>query len=283
MSKQICEYCGQALPADAKTCPHCGAARSGEPPVTKMKIPETIEELQAFCAAHRMPLHTMRFFIGEDFQGPKAFGIYRDAETGSFVVYKNKADGSRAIRYQGPDEKYAVWEIYQKLKSEAKLRQGGSGRGVARNGSSSGDSAASWEAMNPLQRILGTVLVFWKPLLIVLAIVLFFLLWGKQPDRGYYRYQDDTYYFQDSSWYIYDSLLNDWALTYDVPEDLEKNYGDYYESALYDEGYGTTDFSNSVYYSEDTYSADSNYDDYDWDSNDYDSWDSADTDWNSDW
>ena len=45
----------------------------------------------------------MRFFIGEDFREARAFGIYKAGEN-RFVVYKNKSDGSRAVRYDGPDE-----------------------------------------------------------------------------------------------------------------------------------------------------------------------------------
>ena len=35
-----------------------------------------------------------------------------------FIVYKNKADGTRAVRYKGTDEAYAVNELYLKLKDE---------------------------------------------------------------------------------------------------------------------------------------------------------------------
>ena len=50
--------------------------------------PKTIEELKAFCAEKGMPLEQMRFYIGEDFPEPRAFGIFQD-ENGEFVVYKN--------------------------------------------------------------------------------------------------------------------------------------------------------------------------------------------------
>ena len=63
-----------------------------------------------------MPLLRMRFFVGEDFKEPKAFGIYQDGD--DFVVYKNKANGQRAVRYRGPDEAYAVSELFQKLLEE---------------------------------------------------------------------------------------------------------------------------------------------------------------------
>lgn len=55
-----------------------------------------------------------------DFRQPKAFGIYKDSD-GNFVVYKNKGDGTRAERYRGKDEAYAVNEIYQKLRSEIQI------------------------------------------------------------------------------------------------------------------------------------------------------------------
>ena len=50
------------------------------------------------------------------------FGIYRD-EDGEFVVYKNKSDGSRAVRYKGLDEAFAVNELYEKLRSEVSERR----------------------------------------------------------------------------------------------------------------------------------------------------------------
>ena len=78
--------------------------------------PKTIEELKQYCMDRGMPLERMRFFIGEDCREPRAFGIYRDGDR--FVVYKNKANGSRAVRYHGPDEAYAVNELYQKLLDE---------------------------------------------------------------------------------------------------------------------------------------------------------------------
>ncbi len=97
----------------------------------KYKKPATIEELKAFCEEKQMPLEKMRFFIGEDYSGPKAYGIYR-ADDGDFVVYKNKSDGSRAVRYKGPHEDIAVNELYEKLKAETEQRlneKGLSGRG----------------------------------------------------------------------------------------------------------------------------------------------------------
>ena len=117
-----CPHCGSALRSDQKTCPNCGAVNPGFIVDTARTIynPRTVEELKEYCAERNMPLRRMRFFIGEDFQEPKAFGIYRDGA--DFVVYKNKADGSRAVRYRGRNEAHAVHELHQKLLDECKLR-----------------------------------------------------------------------------------------------------------------------------------------------------------------
>ena len=85
-------------------------------------VPKTIEELKAFAKAKNLPLEEMRFFIGVDYKEPKGFGIYEDQD-GNFIVYKNKGDGTRAERYRGKDEAYAVNEIYQKMKTEVQIRR----------------------------------------------------------------------------------------------------------------------------------------------------------------
>ena len=79
--------------------------------------PKTIEELQAWYEARNLPPSDVtRFFIGVNYKGPKAFGIYKEGN--DFIVYKNKADGQRAVRYKGSDEAYAVNELYLRLKEE---------------------------------------------------------------------------------------------------------------------------------------------------------------------
>ena len=123
-----CEHCGSELTSGSFYCQNCGApvpqggaAAQAEPEPSarrRVQTPRTIDELTAFCERHELPLAKMRFFIGLDYPGAKAFGIFQDSD-GNFVVYKNKADGSRSVRYRGPDEAYAVNEIFQKLKEEA--------------------------------------------------------------------------------------------------------------------------------------------------------------------
>ena len=80
--------------------------------------PKTIEELQDYCDRNGFEAHRTRFFVGEDYREPKAFGIYKDPETGEFIVYKNKDNGVRAIRYQGYNEEFAVSELYDRLQAE---------------------------------------------------------------------------------------------------------------------------------------------------------------------
>ncbi len=131
-----CEYCGCTVRSDERNCPGCGAEnphydpeesagqiplyQREDDPYTPGTTPRTIAQLRDFCEQKGMPLEKMRFFIGEDYRQPRAFGIYRDGN--NFVVYKNKGDGSRAVRYRGPDESYAVRELYDKLLDECHSR-----------------------------------------------------------------------------------------------------------------------------------------------------------------
>lgn len=148
-----CEYCGSMIDDKASFCPNCGA------PNPNMKrtadhTPKTIEELKAWYEArHLPPPEVTRFFIGVDYKEPRAFGIYKDGN--ECVVYKNKDDGTRAVRYRGEDEAYAVNEIYLKLKSEI-LNQ------KARNqkkGGGPGKFAGMSSCMSPFLSVSGIVVM----------------------------------------------------------------------------------------------------------------------------
>jgi hypothetical protein len=113
-----CEYCNNFIDDQDEKCPYCGASNSG---LKRMGngVPQTIEQLKQWYIDHNLPdENTTRFFIGRDYSGPKAYGIYKDESTGKIIVYKNKSDGTRATRYAGTDEAYAVNELYMKLKEE---------------------------------------------------------------------------------------------------------------------------------------------------------------------
>ena len=241
----------------------------------KYRKPQTIEELKQFCAEKGMPLEKMRFFIGEDYPDPRAFGIY-EAEDGDFVVYKNKADGTRAVRYKGPNEAYAVNELYEKLKAETAQRRSAPRR------SSSGRSSGRRSGVNGLK---ASMIVFGFYMAIIIAfLAISGYINAHKPHRGYYRFDDRPYYYYRNDWYGYDDYYDDWYLISDVDPYLEKNYDDYYVSEDYDADYGVSDFEDSDYwtgYDDSYYDSD---DDYDWDSgSDWDSWDSGGTDWDSDW
>lgn len=156
-------------------CPNCGAPLSGANR-TSAEQPKTIEELQKWYVAHHLPPEEItRFFIGKNITEPKAFGIYRDGN-GDFVVYKNKSTGERAIRYQGADEKYAVNELYQRLKAEI------------------ADQKGNRPASSPQQPLVDSKKKRRKGCLI--AVIIFFAMgilmavFDNTPPNGYYNYKD---------------------------------------------------------------------------------------------
>lgn len=219
--------------------------------------PKTIEELKAFCAERGMPLEKMRFFIGEDYREARAFGIYRD-EDGHYVVYKNKSDGSRSIRYQGPDEAYAVKELYEKLKSEVERRR-----------SSAPAASPAKKKSKAFQKAIALFLV-------IAAVGGIAVLANHAEKRGYYQYQNQTYYYDRHDWYIYDHLLDSWS-PWNEEADWMEEPDDYYLSSQYSDSYSVDDFKNSEYY-------DAGRDASDWGSSyDYSDWDSGFTNWDSDW
>ena len=218
-------------------------------------VQELIERTQG------MPLERMRFFINEDRKEARCFGIYQDSYTGHWVVYKNKDDGSRAVRYSGPDEAYAAQELWAKIQSEIGLRR----------------------AKQPRQRSKGEIVrerIRKIAIGVIIAILVFMAVrWlARRPKRGYYRIDDDLYYYQDSAWYYFDD--DDWNY-YNGPTDYDWYNGNYYGTSYY--GFDSYDdaFEYSGYYEEPDSSSSSRDDDDDWDV--FDSWDSSDTDWSSDW
>ena len=220
--------------------------------------PRTIEELKAWYVAHNLPPENVtRFFIGKNIQEPRAFGIYQEGE--QFIVYKNKDNGSRAVRYQGYDEGYAVNELYMKLKSEIANQKN-------RNRVLTAEEHAA--AQKKSRRIVTIAII-----VLVLYLVVSVWISIKSPNRGYYHYNDDWYYYDNHSWYYYAD--DDWYPSSSLWQQAEKdNWKDYYEGSSYQYGNGYSDFSLTDYYSEtDTDSS--------WDSSD--SWDSGSTDWSSDW
>lgn len=260
-----CDYCGQMIPETAQICPNCGAANN-RVKRTASGVPATIEELRAYCSHHNLPLRDMRVFIGEDYRGAKAFGIYRDERTGNFVVYKNKADGTRAVRYEGNDEAYAVNELYLKIKERVDIQKAHQEPQKTRTPTEILMKSLSFKIIiltMCIVFILPPALIFWRRL---------------GPDRGYYVYHGSTWYYDSSDWYEWDDTDSEWSPV-SVDSELKKNYEDYYRSGSWEDDFGAGDFTDSVYYS----ASEWENDDWDFDWNDSYNWDSSYDNWDSDW
>ena len=270
-----CNYCGNTIEESLQTCPHCGAALSG---ANRMAggTPQTIEQLRQWYVDHDLPPENVtRFFIGKNIRSPKAFGIYQDS-SGDFVVYKNKANGERAIRYRGGDEAYAVNELYQRLKTEISDQKS---RNTKKAVTPREYGTKSYSPSPPIKvKEPGIPPVVRSFLLIALAFFVYFgcsMVFDKRPIQGYYRYENKDYYYQKPNWYEYDQTDDSWHSASDVPEVFEEESRDYRTGKH--EG---KRFEDTGWYREDD-------DDDDWDNdskwNSHDSWDSNDTDWDSDW
>lgn len=287
-----CSGCGAELKPNANFCDQCGLpCKQAEPfqavNLLKDQTPTTIEELKQYCDLRGMPLEKMRFFIGVDCSEARAFGIYE--EDGRFIVYKNKEDGSRAVRYHGPDEAYAVNEIYQKLLSECHSRgiypenygkpggmrhRSASDAGTNRSSSSHHHSHSSHrkKRKNKTKLIIGIFLA-----VVIIGAIVF--SWSAHRHDGYYRYNDNYYYRYGDSWYIsYGS--GSWSAAVLANNALNSAY---YLGSDYAYDWGIGDFKDSSAWDDlhESRSNDNYSNDYDWDT--FGDWDTGGTDWSSDW
>ena len=292
-----CDYCGNTYEDTQAKCPYCAGPN---PSHQNTGNPRTIEELKEWYKARNLPdPEVTRFFIGENYRKPKAFGIYKNSD-GEFVVYKNKADGTRAIRYQGKDEEYAVNELLQRLKDEivhqknlnSMNRSGVSGgsHGAPRPGGygtiMSREEKARRRDETKSLRVLGTIWLIAMAMIICAA-----LFHGRH--IGYYQYNDTVYYNDNTSWYYYDDYSWRRVQTTDpAPDVIKQNYDDYYLSGRWNSTIDSSDWNNSIYSRSSSSGTRSGSDsgwtsswssdsDYDWGGGD--SWDSGGTDWGSDW
>ena len=269
-----CDYCDSFYDDTLEKCPNCGATNNYIRRISE-GIPRTIEELQQYVVSHNVPVQQMHFYIGVNYTGPRAYGIYRDGV--NVIVYKNKADGSRAVRYSGRDEAYAVNEIYQKMRTEYNgHKEVNMNRPPQRNYSNNRRRKSNYAPST----VIG-VLIF-------VFVLLFLIIASSDSDsRGYYRYNNDYYYHQNSSWYLYNTLTDSWEYSSAPADDMK----DYYSAYSFDSDYGIEDFEDSGYYESSSSSSydddDSSWssswdDDDDWDSGSNWNWDSG-SNWNSNW
>ena len=280
----------------------------------------SINDILELASRYEMPLERMRFFIGINNTEPKCFGIYQD-EAGYWVVYKNKANGQKAVRYRGRSEAEASQIIWDKIEDEIRIRKKEKDwwqhqedlakypeyaeeydrqleeRVLKPNYSTIRDKMGISGPKRLTAILLTTVLVSG---LVVGGAMMIRNMVSHHPTTGYYTHNNDLYYYQYPSWYIWDSYTSDWDY-YDYDAYVDNNWQDwnydgrYYEYEGNDADYYS--FQNSDYYS--TFSSSSSYDsDYDsdwssdwdssWDSSDdydydFSDWDSDFSDWDSDW
>ncbi|MBQ8860204.1 MAG: hypothetical protein IJ015_02560 [Ruminococcus sp.] len=251
MAKVKCEYCGNFIQDTESTCPSCGAVNENHQRIVD-GTPKTIKQLQVWYKTRGLPPEEVtRFFIGKDIKEPKAFGIYE--ENGTFVVYKNKADGSRAIRYEGTDEAYAVNELYLRLKEEIlhqktlnveKRRIGNRpGASVYRD---SGSNKRSGCFRPKLLVLLAVVFIVPTLLLNLFTGIFFSTLFST--NEGYYLSPDNEIFYccgeeenNQYEWWVYNKELDKWSLhsTYSREKDKPQQLGD--EPKVYDSYYDLAD------------------------------------------
>lgn len=128
--KITCEYCGTLYDDTLDKCPNCQAANAYKRENLGNSSPCTVADLEKWYKDRNLPPYeTTRFFIGIDYRKPRAFGIFKDGE--NFIVYKNKDNGQRVIRYKGTDEAFAVNELYLRLKEEIINQKNANAAGLA--------------------------------------------------------------------------------------------------------------------------------------------------------
>lgn len=234
---------------------------------TGNRPPKTIEELKIWYEARGLPPEeTTRFFIGKKIDEARAFCIYKEDDI--VTVYKNKNDGSRAIRYQGEDEEHAVNEFYLRLKQEIENQK---------FLSKYGEKAEAKQKKNKTQGV-----IFGSILAVICSIFALFSIRSCKQNKmqGYYVYNSSTYYCYMGNWYLFDGL-DDYDRV-DAPIELSDNYEQYRDNTtMYDDtekDFFDTDTGSAAYEEAQANNSEAGSD---WDSGD--TWDSGGTDFDSDW
>lgn len=265
-----CEYCDSMFDDTLENCPACGAPNQNVRRSTADQ-PTTIAGLLAWYDSKGLPgPEVTRFFIGQDYRGPKAFGIYKDENSGNFIVYKNKADGSRAVRYQGTDEAFAVNELHTRLKQEILQQKANNLNAQNYQSSFNRPSSGGRKKKSSLLAALITVFCMFGIPLGMYGIV---ALKTMPPAPGYYKQNDNLYYhYEKDTWGYYSEDYNEWrksigspnnelarkktAKKYFLSDDYKPEYGgiDFYESNLYQDILNNFQVNKGYYsYGGDTY------------------------------
>ena len=254
-----CDWCGSWINDFDQVCPNCGGVNNNYNRHAN-GVPQTIEELKAWAKEMNLPLEEMRTFIGEDYKGAKAFGIYKDQT----------------------DEAYAVNELYQKMKERVAVQKAHQQPKAAKPASSASVAAQQRQSEKNLSKALFPICLITIVAVIILSVV-FALIGESGPDTGYYTYGGRSYYYY-GDWYEWEN--DSWQY---APYEswMDSDYESYYDSYSYDSGSDYEDFADSSYYTpyDDSGDDDDSWDDDSWDSgwDSGDSWDSGYDDWGSDW
>lgn len=237
-----CKYCESYISDTDARCPSCGATNELLKR-TANGAPKTIEDLRNWYISHNLPPEeTTRFFIGKNIQERRAFGIYFDEQTQNFVVYKNKDNGQRAVRYEGKDEAYAVNELYQRLKEEIQHQK--RLNADIKTGTKTPSVKVYKNAGTKL------VVIFIAVIITVLASTLY-IKDISTPREGYYYYQDNTYYYYQNRWYMVNNVTNNrWMYLESGKPILKTNIKKYYyeRNTTKDMIPDNIDFQKSGYY-----------------------------------
>lgn len=236
MAKVKCEYCGNFILDTEATCPKCGAVNENHRRVAD-GTPKTVEQLRVWYKTRGLPPEEItRFFIGKDIKEPRAFGIYE--ENGTFTVYKNKADGSRAIRYKGTDEAYAVNELYLRLKEEI-LHQ--KSLNIEKRGIGNRPGPSVYNTSGRKKRKSASRFLIMLAVIFILPTLLFNLFSGflfsnlLSSNYGYYVSPDNEIFYCSGEeyngkyeWWVYDLESEKWSLhsTYTKEKDKPEQLGD---------------------------------------------------------
>lgn len=225
MAKVKCEFCGHYIDDSQEKCPTCGAPNKDHKRVVD-GTPKTIEQLQSWYKARNLPPEDVtRFFIGKDTRAPRAFGIYE--ANGEFIVYKNKSDGSRAIRYKGTDEAYAVNELYMRLKEEI-LNQ----KNINLKNKSKIANDNRYRKKKKKSNVASLIVTTFIMFFFIIQVSILGLIYGIMGDTtssfDYYLTENQDIYYYDGynsksngyDWWKFDKSLNDWTL-YSTYEDKE--------------------------------------------------------------
>ncbi len=252
-----CEYCKSMFDDTYEKCPNCGAPNQNVRRSTPDQ-PTTIEGLKEWYESKGLPPYeTTRFFIGIDYKKPRAFGIYKDEISGNFIVYKNKDDGTRAVRYEGTDEAYAVNELHTRLKQEI-LQQ--KSRNLQNNQTSSGNRQTVGSGRWSLGKFLGIIIGFMIFTTVAPTLFYVFCFFAFQPSaKGYYMCNDEAMYsgklyyhygLGDNDWAEY--VNGDWNRAANFPSKFNshRKAKNYFLSEDYSAEYGGYDFEDSVFCSD---------------------------------